>query len=78
MTKKLRLLGVTFIAVGIILFFAYLIPSFRALWPLFRTLPVPLQVGTGVLFSGGVLVIISLVIERFEHRDYDRHLRDDD
>lgn len=76
MTRQIRLLGVTFLVLGSLLFLIYLIPPFRGLWPLFRQLPGEIQLGIGSLLIGGILVLVSLILERIQERDYNRSLQD--
>ncbi len=77
MTRPLRIFAYTLLATAVVIFVSYLIPPFRAIWPFFRSLPDALQLGVGAAFFGFILLIVSLLIERLEDRDYDESLRDD-
>ena len=76
MTRKIRTLGLTFILFGFVLFLFYLIPPLRGLWPLFRQLPGEIQLGVGSVLFGGLIILVALIIERIDEREYDRSLRD--
>lgn len=75
MTRQLRTLGGAICIVGLLLLLVYAIPPLRAVGPWFLSLPGLIQVGLGALLLGFSLVVLSLIVERFEDRDHDRKLQ---
>ena len=75
MTRQLRTLGGAICVLGLLALLAYAVPPLRAVWPWFIALPGLVQLGVGALVLGALLVVVSLVIERFEDIDHDRGLQ---
>ncbi len=77
MIQQIRQLGFALIGLGILIFISYLIPPLRALWPLFRQLPVVIQIGLGAALLGIGLLLVSVIVERIEDRPHDESLKDE-
>ncbi len=77
MVRLTWIVGWLLMAVGLILILSWLITPLRQLWPLFFALPLPVRGGL-VLAAIGLLVLIgSLLWERWGEREQDRSLLDD-
>lgn len=77
MIRLIRIVGSLFIVSGAALLLAWLIVPLRFLWPWLRSLPWPVQAGLAAAAVGLLLLMGSLIWERLEEREHDRHLRDD-
>ena len=77
MTRLVRIVGFLLILAGAVVLLTYLIDPLREIWPWLRKLPVPIQIGFGLAAVGFLLLVGSLIWERWEERDADRELRDD-
>ena len=77
MIRLLRIVGFLMIAAGAVTLLTYLVPPLRFLWVWFRKLPMPIQVGLGVSLAGFLLILATLLWERWEEREADRKLRED-
>ena len=55
----------------------WLIEPLRAVWPMLRQLPVPIQIGIALAAAGLLLLLGTLIWERIDERERDRELRDD-
>ena len=77
MIRLIRIVGFLLIAAGGILVLAWMIKPLRAIWPWFRKLPWPIQVGTGAAAAGLLILLGSVIWERLEDHEKDRKLRDD-
>ncbi|MCA9417262.1 MAG: hypothetical protein KC931_05860 [Candidatus Omnitrophica bacterium] len=78
MIRLVRVCGFLMIALGALILLSYLIAPLRAIWPWLLKLPLPIQIGLAVGVGGLILTLGSLLWERFEERDSDRALRDED
>ena len=72
-----RITGFLLIAAGVLVILTWLIEPLREIWPAFRSLPWPIQLGLGLAAGGLTIVLASLIWERYEERDNDRSLRED-
>jgi pilus assembly protein TadC len=75
--RLLRITGVLFIAAGVVVILTWLIEPLRDLWPLFYELPLPIRVGLCLAGLGLLVLLGTLLWERFEEREQDHALRDD-
>ncbi|MDJ0653933.1 MAG: hypothetical protein QNJ40_07260 [Xanthomonadales bacterium] len=76
MIQLLRILGILLVLAGALVLITWVIEPIRKLWPLLLTLPTPVLIGIVVAFVGIVLVLASLIWERWQERDADKQLRD--
>ncbi len=77
MTRLVRLIGVLLVAAGAVVVLTWIIEPLRAVWPWLQQLPLPIQIGLGAAGIGFVLVLASMLWERFEDREQDQHLKND-
>jgi membrane protein implicated in regulation of membrane protease activity len=77
MIRLIRIFGFLMMATGAVILLSYLIPPLRALWPFFLKLPLPIQIGLGAAAIGFLLLLATLLWERWEEREDDRKLRED-
>ena len=77
MIRLLRILGILMILAGVVVLLSYLITPLRVLWTWFQKLPLPIQISLGVACAGFLLVLGTLLWERFEDRATDRELLED-
>lgn len=77
MIRLIRILGFLLMAAGAVVLLTWMIRPLRALWPWFRALPWPIQLGLGIAAAGLVLLVGTLVWERLEERETDRSLREE-
>lgn len=77
MIRLVRALGFVLMGAGLVVLATWLIRPLRAIWPWLRKLPLPLQIGLGAAAAGLVLLMATLLWERFEERAADRKLRDE-
>ncbi len=77
MSRLVRLTGLLLIAAGAIVVLTWIIKPLRAVWPWLKQLPLPIQIGLGAAGIGFVLILASMLWERFEERDQDQHLKDE-
>lgn len=77
MTRQLRTLAGAAGIIGVLAMLAYAIPPLRSIGPWFAALPGLVQVGLGAFSVALLLVIVSLVVERFEDSGHDRSLLKD-
>jgi len=78
MIRLVRICGFLMIAMGALILLSYLIAPLRAIWPWLLRLPLPIQIGLSVGVAGLILTLSSLLWERFEERESDHFLKDDD
>ena len=76
MIQLLRILGILLVLAGALVLVTWLIEPIRALWPLLLTLPTPVLIGIVVAVVGILLVLASLIWERWQDREADAKLRD--
>jgi len=72
----LRKVGVVMIGLGILLALSYLISPLQFIFQYLQMLPVPLQIGIGVAGTGLIVLLISLLSERWKDREEDASLKD--
>lgn len=77
MTRLVRLTGILLIAAGAVVVLTWIIKPLRAVWPWLQQLPLPIQIGLGAAGIGFVLLLASMLWERFEEREQDQCLKDD-
>jgi len=77
MIRLVRVLGLLMMVSGGVILLTYLVTPLRALWPWFRSLPLPIQLGLGAAALGLVLLFGTVLWERLEARAADRALRED-
>ena len=77
MIRLVRILGMIMMAAGAVVLLSYLIKPLRAIWPWFRSMDMPIQIGIGAAVLGFLLLLATLIWERIEEREADRELRDD-
>ena len=77
MIRLIRIFGFLLIAAGGVVLLTWLVKPLRFLWPWLRALPWPIQLGLAAAAAGFLLLLASLIWERFEGREQDRSLRDD-
>ncbi len=75
MIRLIRIMGFLMIAAGAVVAATWLIKPLRLIWPWLKQLPLPIQIGLGIAAFGMMLLIGSLLWERFEEREQDRELR---
>ena len=76
MIRLVRILGFLLIAVGAIILLSYLIEPLRAIWPWFRSLDWPIQVGLGLAAVGLLVLLASVIWERWEDYEKERKIKD--
>ena len=77
MIRLLRILGFLMIVVGAIVLLTWLIKPLRTVWPWLMALPLPIKIGIGVAAAGFLLLLGTLIWERFAEREHDRSLLDE-
>ncbi len=77
MIRLVRILGILMIAAGAVVLLTYLIEPLREVWPWLRQLPTPIQIGFALAGVGLLILLGSLIWERWEERENDRSLLDD-
>lgn len=78
MIRLIRITGFLMIAAGATVAATWLIKPLRLIWPWLVQLPLPIQIGIGIAAFGLLLLIGSLLWERFGEREQDRQLRRED
>lgn len=77
MIGVLRICGWILMLVGGLVCATWFIEPLRNLWPLLLALPLPVQIGLVVASLGLVILVASLLYERWEGREEDRQLKED-
>lgn len=77
MIRLVRIAGFLFIAVGALLILSYLIEPLRELWKLVYELALPVRIGLAMAAAGLLILLGSLLWERYEDRESDRELLDE-
>ncbi len=81
MIRLIRTTGFLLIVAGILVIVVWLIEPLREalleLWPKLRQLPIPIQVGAALAALGLLILMVSLIWERFADRENDRTLLDE-
>lgn len=75
MVRLLRIVGVAFMVVGVLLLVTYLVSPLQILWWWYRQMPMPLQVGFGVAGVGLVILLTTMLFDRAANRQYDKDLK---
>lgn len=77
MIRLVRVVGVVLAVAGALVCALYAVPALRAIWPWLLELPWPLRLGLGLAGLGLLILVASLLWERFEDRKTDRELLDE-
>ncbi len=78
MNGLVRVTGFVLIIAGAIVTLTWFIEPLREVWPWLLQLPLPIRIGFILAGIGLVLLFSSLLWERWEERDEDKALREDD
>ena len=78
MIKLIRIVGLLLMGVGALLLLVWFIEPLRFVWPWFRALPWPIQLGLGIAAMGLLLLTGTVIWERFEDAGSEKSLRDDE
>jgi len=77
MIRLVRIAGFLLTAAGAVILLTWVVEPLRAVWPWLLGLPWPLRLGLGAAALGLLLLVGSILWERFEERGQDRDLRQD-
>ena len=77
MIRLIRILGFLMIVAGAIILLTWLIKPLRIIWPWLMALPLALKIGIGVASVGFLLLMGTLIWERWAEREDDRSLLDE-
>ena len=77
MIRAVRITGFLMVAAGALVILTWLIEPLRAVWPLLRELPWPIQLGLLLAALGFLVVMGTLIHERLEERENDKSLIDE-
>ena len=77
MTQLLRITGFLLIAAGALIVLTWFIEPLREIWPHLLELPMPLKIGFSVAGIGLIVIMATLIWERWNEREEDRSLLDD-
>lgn len=77
MIRLVRITGFLLIGTGALLVLSYLIEPLRELWTLVYELPLPIRIGLVMAAVGFLVLLGSLLWERYEDRENDRSLLDE-
>ena len=78
MNRLVRITGFLLIFAGALVVLTWLIEPLREIWPWLRQLPGPIQVGFALAAVGLLVLLGSLLWERWGEREDDRSLLDDE
>ncbi len=78
MIRWMRISGFALMALGVLTIVGYFVEPLRHYWRVLLELPIPILVGLTAGSLGFLMLFSSLLYERWESRDADRALRDDD
>ena len=78
MNRLVRITGFLLIVAGVIVTLTWFIEPLREVWPWLLELPLPIRVGVILAAIGLLLLAGSLLWERWEERDQDRLLREEE
>ena len=78
MIRLVRITGFLLIITGAIVFLTYFIEPLREVWPWLLELPLPIRIGLMLAGIGLLILMGSLIWERWEERELDQSLREDD
>ncbi len=77
MTQLTRIIGLLMMISGGMIILTWLIEPLRQYWPMLLALPLPVKMGLGVAGAGIILLLASLLWERWQERDQEQSLLDD-
>ncbi|MEM1449684.1 MAG: hypothetical protein AAF957_28860 [Planctomycetota bacterium] len=77
MIRLVRITGFLFIGVGALLILTWLIEPLQELWVYLLELPLPIRIGLSMAGIGLLILLGSLLWERYEDRENDRSLLDE-
>ena len=77
MIRLLRVIGTLLIIAGALVLASYLIEPLRELWPWFLELPAPIRYGLIAAAIGFVILLGTVIWERYEDLEKERDLQDD-
>ena len=77
MIRLVRITGFMLIGVGLLLCLSHVVEPLRDLWFLVYELPLVVRIGLAMAATGLLVLIASLIWERFEERENDRSLLDE-
>ena len=78
MIRLVRITGFLLIVAGAIVVLTWLIEPLREIWPWLASLPLPIRIGFGLAAAGLLILMGSLLYERWEERDHDKSLLEED
>jgi drug/metabolite transporter superfamily protein YnfA len=78
MIRLVRITGFLLIAAGTIVVLTWFIEPLRQIWPWLLELPLPIRIGVVMAAFGILLLVGSLLWERWEDRENDRSLLKDE
>lgn len=78
MIRLVRITGFLLILAGTIISLTYFIEPLREVWPWLLELPLPIRIGLMLAGIGLLILMGSLIWERWEERELDESLREDD
>ena len=76
MIQLLRITGFLLVLFGALIILTWMIEPLRALWPLLLNLPIAVRIGLIAAAIGLLMLIASLIYERWQERGADQKLRD--
>lgn len=77
MIRLIRVIGTLLIIAGALVLASYLIEPLRELWPWFLELPLPVRIGLGAAAVGFIILLGTVIWERYEDVEKERDLQDD-
>ena len=77
MIRLVRITGFLFIGVGALLILTWLIEPLQERWVYLLELPLPIRIGLSMAGIGLLILLGSLLWERYEDRENDRSLLDE-
>ena len=77
MIGLMRTIGFLLIVVGVLIVLTWFIEPLREVWPWLLELPLPIRIGVIMAGLGLLVLLASLIWERFEDRSRDRELLDE-
>jgi len=77
MTQLTRIIGLLMMISGGLVILTWLIEPLRQYWPVLLALPMPIKIGLGIAAVGVLLLVGSLLWERWQEREQDRSLLED-
>ena len=75
--KLVLVLFLLFLGIGAVLILTWFIEPLRELWPLIHELPLVIRIGLAMAAVGLLILLGSLLWERYEDRENDRSLLDE-